>query len=142
MADGTFTGTTQSSTFASERGVSSGNFGHWSVDKNGWLCAEGTTSKGDHKFKGCSFLYRLGEKYYVAFGSKPEGAVYERTIKHGDSPCLARPFRRQSNGGMQLVFERLALGIGADAGNRGRADGADGLAGEERLMTRHDHVGE
>lgn len=80
-ADGTFAGTTQMSTFGSDRGVSSGSFGHWSVDKTGRLCAEGTTSKGGHPFKSCGFLYRLGDKFYVA-GSTEQGAVYERTIKH------------------------------------------------------------
>jgi hypothetical protein len=80
-ADGTFTGTSQMSTFGSERGVSSGSFGKWTVDNKGMLCAEGTTSKGDKKFRNCGFLYRAGDRYYEAFGSKPTSPVLERTIK-------------------------------------------------------------
>ena len=81
-ADGTFTGSVQMSTFASERGTSAGIFGKWTVDKNGMLCADGTTSKGNKPFKSCGYLYRGGNRYYEAFGSKPnrKAPVYERVI--------------------------------------------------------------
>jgi hypothetical protein len=61
-ADGTFAGNVQSA-----QGKNGGRYGTWTIDVSGKLCTDATTSVyGTRQNQGCAFLFKLGDRYFVA----------------------------------------------------------------------------
>ena len=75
--DGYFSGNLKTSD-----GWSSGTVGSWTVDESGQLCSEWTLTVNSKKFKGCGFLYAMGDElYYVESDSDKTAKIYKRVVK-------------------------------------------------------------